>query len=137
MFDAKEREGSKRRHQVDTIVSLLPLFSLHASPRAALLTLLLPMYMCVQVEGIGINRLTHNFNLGQSLITDAFRTTDQEAIAMSRHLVHSDGLFIGSSSACNLVACVRLAKTMPKGSTIVTVLCDSGVRHQSKVGHFF
>lgn len=51
---------------------------------------------------------------------------------MSRYLVEHDGLFLGSSSACNLVAAVRLAKQMPKGSRIVTILCDSGARHQSK-----
>jgi len=45
-----------------------------------------------------------------------------------------DGLFLGSSSACNLVACVRLAKALGRGSgrTIVTILCDSGTRHYSK-----
>ncbi|KAH8088155.1 putative cysteine synthase [Filobasidium floriforme] len=103
MYDVKEREGRKRRHQVDTIV-----------------------------EGIGINRLTRNFDIGRKLIDDAYRVTDQEAISMSRHLVMHDGLFLGSSSACNLVASVKLAKTLPKGSTIVTILCDSGSRHQSK-----
>lgn len=51
---------------------------------------------------------------------------------MSRYLVAHDGLFLGSSSACNLVACLRLAKTMPEGSRIVTILCDSGARHQTK-----
>lgn len=51
---------------------------------------------------------------------------------MSRYLVEHDGLFLGSSSACNLVAAVRLAKQMPKGSRIVTILCDSGARHQTK-----
>lgn len=51
---------------------------------------------------------------------------------MSRYLVEHDGLFLGSSSACNLVAAVRLAQQMPKGSRIVTILCDSGARHQTK-----
>lgn len=51
---------------------------------------------------------------------------------MSRYLVEHDGLFLGSSSACNLVAAVRLAKQMPKDSRIVTILCDSGARHQTK-----
>lgn len=85
------------------------------------------------VEGIGINRLTNNFELGRDLIDDAYRVTDAEAVAMSRHLVKADGLYLGSSSACNLVACVRLAKTLEKGSTVVTILCDAGARHQSKV----
>jgi cysteine synthase A len=67
-------------------------------------------------------QLTRNFDIGRKLIDDAYRVTDQEAISMSRHLVMHDGLFLGSSSACNLVASVKLAKTLPKGSTIVTIL---------------
>ena len=43
---------------------------------------------------------------------------------MSRYLVHHDGLFLGSSSACNLVTCVKLAKKMGwrEGQRIVTIL---------------
>lgn len=72
----------------------------------------------------GINRLTKNFDLALPIIDDAFRTTDKEAVAMSRYLVLNDGLFLGSSSACNLVACIRLAKKMgwKDGQVIVTVL---------------
>jgi cysteine synthase A len=53
---------------------------------------------------------------------------------MSRYLVQNDGLFLGSSSACNLVACIRLAKsgTLPPNARVVTILCDSGNRHQTK-----
>ncbi|KAH9892726.1 PALP-domain-containing protein [Cubamyces lactineus] len=105
MFDRKEAEGTKRRHQVDTVV-----------------------------EGIGINRLTHNFELALPIIDDAFRVTDAEAVAMSRYLVQHDGLFLGSSSACNLVTCIKLVKKMgwKNGERIVTILCDSGTRHYSK-----
>ncbi|OCF30485.1 cysteine synthase A [Kwoniella heveanensis BCC8398] len=104
MFDLKESEGTKRRHQVDTVV-----------------------------EGIvSTYQITQNFSLGLDIIDDAYRISDAEAVAMSRYLVAHDGLFLGSSSACNLVACVRLAKTMSKGSRIATILCDSGSRHQSK-----
>lgn len=105
IFDQKEAEGTKRRHQVDTVV-----------------------------EGIGINRLTKNFEMGLPIIDDAYRVQDKEAIAMSRYLVQNDGLFLGSSSACNLVACVKLAKDMKwcENQVIVTILCDSGTRHYSK-----
>ncbi|KAG8925918.1 hypothetical protein FRC00_003481 [Tulasnella sp. 408] len=84
------------------------------------------------VEGIGINRLTHNFELALPIIDDAYAVTDAEAVSMSRYLVKHDGLFLGSSSACNLVTCVRLAKKLGRGKTIVTILCDSGTRHYSK-----
>ncbi|KAF8070786.1 tryptophan synthase beta subunit-like PLP-dependent enzyme [Lyophyllum atratum] len=106
MFDRKESEGTKRRHQVDTVV-----------------------------EGIGINRLTNNIDLALPIIDDAFRISDAEAVSMSRYLVKNDGLFLGSSSACNLVACVKLVRRMgwAEGQTVATILCDSGSRHYSKV----
>ncbi|KDQ55692.1 hypothetical protein JAAARDRAFT_59673 [Jaapia argillacea MUCL 33604] len=105
MFDRKEREGTKRRHQVDTIV-----------------------------EGIGNNRLTNNIELAIPIIDDAFRITDAEAVSMSRYLVRHDGFFLGSSSACNLVACVKFVEKMgwKDGQRVVTILCDSGNRHYSK-----
>lgn len=105
MYDRREAEGTKRRHQVDTVV-----------------------------EGIGINRMTNNVSLALPIVDDAFRITDAEAVAMSRYLIKHDGLFLGSSSACNLVACVKLARLLgwKEGQTIVTVLCDSGTRHYSK-----
>ncbi|KAI2709271.1 hypothetical protein CBS147332_6330 [Penicillium roqueforti] len=103
MFDVKEREGTRRRPQVDTIV-----------------------------EGIGINRVTANFEAGKEMIDDAVRVTDAQALAMARWLVEKDGIFIGSSSAVNCVAAVKTARRLGPGHRIVTVLSDSGSRHLSK-----
>lgn len=44
----------------------------------------------------------------------------------------NDGLFLGSSSAMNCVGAVRVAQALGPGHTIVTILCDSGMRHLSK-----
>ncbi|KAK9476925.1 tryptophan synthase beta subunit-like PLP-dependent enzyme [Lipomyces japonicus] len=103
MFDLREREGTRRRHQVDTLI-----------------------------EGIGINRLTNNFDVGRSLIDDAVRVTDKQSLAMARYLVERDGLFVGSSTAVNCVAAATVAKQLGPGHTILTVACDSGARHLSK-----
>ncbi|OVA02181.1 Tryptophan synthase beta subunit-like PLP-dependent enzymes superfamily [Macleaya cordata] len=81
-------------------------------------------------EGVGINRLTKNFMMAK--LDGAFRGTDLEAIEMSRFLLRNDGLFVGSSSALNCVGAVRVAQKMGPGHTIVTILCDSGMRHLSK-----
>ncbi|CAI9283484.1 unnamed protein product [Lactuca saligna] len=81
-------------------------------------------------EGIGINRLTENFKMAQ--LDGAFRGTDIEAVEMSRFLLKNDGLFVGSSSAMNCVGAVRVAKLLGPRHTIVTILCDSGMRHLSK-----
>ena len=49
-----------------------------------------------------------------------------------RFLLRNDGLFLGSSSALNCVGAVQVAQSMGPGHTIVTILCDSGMRHLSK-----
>ncbi|KAG4952880.1 hypothetical protein JHK87_038474 [Glycine soja] len=81
-------------------------------------------------EGIGINRITRNFAMAK--LDGAFRGTDREAVEMSRFLLKNDGLFLGSSSAMNCVGAVRVAQAIGTGHTIVTILCDSGMRHLSK-----
>eukprot|EP00250_Pteridium_aquilinum_P011887 c2036_g1_i1 orf=410-1747(-) len=81
-------------------------------------------------EGIGINRLTQNFKL--ALLDGAFQGTDREAVEMARFLVTKEGLFLGSSSAMNCVGAYRVAQMLGPGHTIVTILCDSGLRHLSK-----
>ncbi|KAL9069958.1 MAG: hypothetical protein Q9157_005989 [Trypethelium eluteriae] len=103
MFDVKEREGTRRRHQVDSIV-----------------------------EGIGLNRMTENFEAGRTLIDDAVRVTDEQAMAMAQWLVEKDGIFAGSSSAVNCVAATKVALELGPGHRIVTLLCDPGTRHLSK-----
>ncbi|KAL5548620.1 hypothetical protein UlMin_003851 [Ulmus minor] len=81
-------------------------------------------------EGIGINRTTQNFMMAE--LDGAFRGTDLEAVEMSRFLLKNDGLFLGSSSAMNCVGAVRVAQKLGPGHTIVTILCDNGMRHLSK-----
>uniref|UniRef100_A0A0E0CX92 cysteine synthase n=1 Tax=Oryza meridionalis TaxID=40149 RepID=A0A0E0CX92_9ORYZ len=81
-------------------------------------------------EGIGINRVTKNFMMAE--LDGAYRGADREAVEMSRFLLKNDGLFVGSSSAMNCVGAVRVAQDLGPGHTIVTILCDSGMRHLSK-----
>lgn len=106
MYSPKEKEGTKRRSQVDTIV-----------------------------EGIGINRLTENFEKGRELIDDAVKVSDEQAAIMARWLVENEGVFAGSSSAVNCVAALVTALKMRREGRegkIVTLLCDSGARHLTK-----
>lgn len=62
MFDQKEAEGTKRRHQVDTVVEGMSALS---SSSVALYRTHTPYS--------GINRLTKNMDYGLSIINDAFR----------------------------------------------------------------
>jgi cysteine synthase A len=106
MYNDREKEGTRRRTQVDSIV-----------------------------EGIGITRLTENFERGRELIDDAVKVSDDQAMKMARWLVEHDGIFVGSSSAVNCVAAVVTALRLNaegNNGSVVTVLCDSGARHLSK-----
>lgn len=84
------------------------------------------------IEGVGIDRVTANFEKGLHCLDGAFRCEDREAVLMSRYVLQHDGLFIGSSTAMNLVGAVKAARKMGQGHTIVTLLCDSGLRHLSR-----
>lgn len=83
-------------------------------------------------EGIGIMRLTANFREAQ--IDDAVQVTDQEMISMLYHLAQKDGLLVGTSSALNIFAAYKYAQeNKNSGQKIVTILCDSALRYQSKI----
>ena len=82
-------------------------------------------------EGIGNSRITEN--LKQAVIDSAIQVTDQEMVDMVYRLLREDGWFFGSSSGINLGAAVKAAKTLGPGHTIVTILCDDGVKYQSRL----
>ncbi|MDE5091238.1 MAG: cysteine synthase A [Trichodesmium sp. St18_bin3_1_1] len=82
-------------------------------------------------EGIGNSRITKNME--NVMIDDAIRVDDKEAVRVVYQLLRKDVLFMGGSVGINVGAAVALAKQMGPGHTIVTVLCDSGTRYQSKL----
>ncbi|KAG7358080.1 cysteine synthase A [Nitzschia inconspicua] len=83
-------------------------------------------------EGIGLDRITHNFQLGLDGIDAAIRVSDQEAVDMAHWILTTEGLWIGSSSAMNLVGAIRTALEMPVGSQVITMICDGGQRHATR-----
>lgn len=82
-------------------------------------------------EGIGQGRITDNMK--NVPIDDAIRIDDHQALKVIYQLLRKDGLFMGGSVGINVGAAVALAKEMGPGHTIVTVLCDSGSRYQSRL----
>ncbi len=83
-------------------------------------------------EGIGIMRVTQNFST--AIIDDSVRVSDQSMIDMLFHVSSQDGLFIGTSAALNLFAAYKYAlEHKNSNQVIVTILCDSGTRYQSRL----
>jgi cysteine synthase A len=82
-------------------------------------------------EGIGIKRIVANFK--DAPVDDAVRVDDRTLTEMAHWLVREEGLFVGGSAALNVAAAARYARTLPPGSSVVTVLCDGGDRYRSRL----
>ncbi|DBA03066.1 TPA: hypothetical protein N0F65_003313 [Lagenidium giganteum] len=82
-------------------------------------------------EGIGLPRVTANFR--QARVDKGITGTNQEVVDMAYFLLRNDGIFVGPSSALNVIGAVKMARELGPGHTIVTVLCDTGARYRSKL----
>ena len=81
-------------------------------------------------EGIGQGRVTANL---EGLDIDfPYHIPDAEALEAMFQMLDEEGLCLGPSSGVNLAGAIRLARDLGPGHRIVTVLCDSGSRYQSK-----
>jgi cysteine synthase B len=53
----------------------------------------------------------------------------KDAQEMAGRLAREEGLLVGTSSGANVFAALRLARSLPDGSVVVTILCDGGERY--------
>jgi cysteine synthase A len=52
---------------------------------------------------------------------------------MAHWLLEHEGMFVGGSSGLNVVGAATIARELPAGSTVVTILCDGGARYLSRI----
>ncbi|PWN52713.1 putative cysteine synthase [Violaceomyces palustris] len=84
-------------------------------------------------EGIGQGRVTDNLAQEVSLLDSSLSIRDEDSIEMVYRLLDEEGIYVGASSALNVVAAREMAKKMGKGKTIVTILCDGAYRYQARL----
>lgn len=85
-------------------------------------------------EGIGqASNVPGNLEVARGVIDDAVQVPDPEALEQVFDLLQHEGLSIGGSAGVNVAAAIRVAREMGPGHTVVTILCDSGARYQSKL----
>ncbi len=82
-------------------------------------------------EGIGLGRVTSIVR--EAKVDEAYVIPDEEAVPIIYELLQHEGLCLGGSTGINVAGAIRLARQFGPGHTIVTVLCDSGFRYQSKL----
>jgi len=83
-----------------------------------------------KIDGIGAGYIVP---LWRADIADRIeRVSTVEAVVMANRLAREEGLFAGTSTGANVVAALRLAEQLEPGATVVTVMCDTGMKYLSK-----
>jgi cysteine synthase len=80
-----------------------------------------------KIDGIGAGFVVPLWHAG---VADAIETVStEEAIAMAFRLAREEGMFAGASTGANVLAALRLANELGPRATVVTVLCDTGMKY--------
>jgi cysteine synthase A len=80
-----------------------------------------------KIEGVGVGYVPPLWDPGLADGVEAVATAD--AKEMTRSLAREEALFAGTSSGANVVAAIRVAERLGPGATVVTLLCDSGLKY--------
>ncbi len=62
------------------------------------------------------------------------RVSTADATAMALRLAREEGVFAGTSTGANVVAALRLAEQLGHGATVVTIMCDTGMKYLKTFG---
>jgi cysteine synthase A len=80
-----------------------------------------------KIDGIGAGFVVPLWHDG---VADQIeRVSTEEAIDMTRRLAREDGIFAGTSTGANVIAALRLAEQLGPDATIVTLMCDTGMKY--------
>ena len=84
-------------------------------------------------EGIGQGRVTDNLKPDIDLLDGALHISDEKSIEMVYRCLDEEGLYLGASSALNVVAAKEVASILGPGHTVATVLCDGAYRYADRL----
>jgi cysteine synthase A len=85
-----------------------------------------------KIDGIGAGYVVP---LWQADMADAVeRVSTEDAVAMALRLAREEGIFAGTSTGANVIAALRMAKRLGPAATIVTVMCDTGMKYLKGFG---
>ena len=80
-----------------------------------------------KIDGVGAGFVVPLW--GNRIADQIEQVSTSEANEMALRLAREEGLFAGSSTGGNVVAALRLAEQLGSGATIVTVMCDTGMKY--------
>jgi cysteine synthase len=85
-----------------------------------------------KIDGIGVGFVVPHWQPG--LANQIERVSTEDAIAMALRLAREEGVFAGTSTGANVTAALRLAEQLGPEATIVTVMCDTGMKYLKMFG---
>jgi cysteine synthase len=80
-----------------------------------------------KIEGIGAGFVVPLWDPG--VISEIATVSTEEAMGIARRLAREEAVFAGTSTGANLVAALRVAERLGSGATVVTLMCDSGIKY--------
>jgi cysteine synthase len=85
-----------------------------------------------KIDGIGAGFVVPLWQ--EDLADQIERVSTGEAVAMAFRLAREEGLFAGTSTGANVIAALRLAEQLGPRATIVSVMCDTGMKYLRTYG---
>lgn len=83
-----------------------------------------------KIDGIGAGYVVPLWEPG---VADGIaQVSTADASTMALRLAREEGLFAGTSTGANVIAALRLADQLGPDATVVTVMCDTGMKYLSK-----
>jgi len=82
-----------------------------------------------KIEGVGAGFVVPLWHPG--IADEITAVSTEQAMAMARNLARSEALFAGTSTGANLVAAIGIGKKLGPDATVVTVMCDTGLKYVS------
>jgi cysteine synthase A len=80
-----------------------------------------------KIDGVGAGFVVPLWR--RDVVSQIVRVSTDEAVAMAMRLAREEGLFAGTSTGGNVVAALRLAELLGPDATIVTLMCDTGMKY--------
>jgi cysteine synthase B len=86
-----------------------------------------PLHGLEGIKHLGTARVPGIYD--PSVQDEQIEVSTEDAQKTCRLLAREEGLIVGPSSGANVFASIQLARTLSKGSVVVTILCDTGTRY--------